>query len=64
MVQQSNAGIATPLTVTFDYRITALGIPQGSLLIASTPVLEHKDNYFSDEQQSNLAANQLSQLSS
>ena len=63
-VQQSNAGIATPLTVTFDYRNTALGIPQGSLLIASTHFLEHKDNYFSDEQQSNLAANQLSQLSS
>jgi hypothetical protein len=34
------------------------------LLIASTHFLELKDNYFSDEQQSNLAANQLSQLSS
>jgi hypothetical protein len=45
MVQQSNAGIATPLTVIFDYRNTALGIPQGSLLIASTHFLEHKDNY-------------------
>jgi hypothetical protein len=42
----------------------ALGIPQGSLLIASSHFLEHKDNYFCDEQQSNLAANQLSQLSS
>jgi hypothetical protein len=64
MVQQSNAGIATPLTVTFDYRNTALDIPQGSLLIASTHLLEHKDNYFSDEQQYNHAANQLSPLSS
>jgi hypothetical protein len=50
------------LTVTFDYRNTAL--PQGSLLIASTHFLEHENNYFSDEQQSNLAAKQLSQLSS
>jgi hypothetical protein len=64
MVQQSNANIATPLTVTLNYRNISLGIPQGSSLIASTHFLEHKDNNFSDEQQSNLAANQLSQLSS
>jgi hypothetical protein len=64
MVQQSNAGIATPLTVTFDYRNTVLGMPKGSLLIISTHFLEQEDNYVSDEQQINLAANQLSQLSS
>jgi hypothetical protein len=56
MVQQSNAGIATPLTVTFEYRNTALGTPLGSLLITSSHFLEHKDKYFSDEQQSNLTA--------
>jgi hypothetical protein len=46
IVTRSNFDIATPLTVTFDYRNAALGIPAGSLLIATTYFLEHNDDYF------------------
>jgi hypothetical protein len=51
IVTCSNFGIATPLTVTFDYRNAALGIPAGLLLIATTYFLEHKDDYFGPDKQ-------------
>jgi hypothetical protein len=38
-VHDSNAGIATFLTVTFDFRNASLGVPAGSLLVASTALI-------------------------